>query len=213
MLRHLVGANLQAPGIGSLETLIGLIEPVKHYERGGQQIWSNQLIPLVGLADAAQADSAPSRAFAGDVERMLFAPGAIDRSQADSIAARLQAWSAAGREVSNPLAGTYPAVREALPAAGGLVAAAAAGSEAVQSLVTGVPLGGDRLAASLASLEREAAPNESATELPILKPTRMLVAAAAKQAGRAGMPDDQWRMLVVSTAFPVPAADAVPPGK
>jgi hypothetical protein len=70
-----------------------------------------------------------------------------------------------------------------------------------------VPLGSDKLAASLAALDRDAAPNESATELPVLKPIRMLVAAAAKQADRPKMSDEQWHMLVVSSAFPAPGAD------
>ena len=57
-----------------------------------------------------------------------------------------------------------------------------------------------RLAEGLRVLDRAAEPNESATELPVLAPIRLLVAAAARQGGRQGLPDDQWRMLVVSAA-------------
>jgi hexosaminidase len=213
MLRHLVGENLDAPGVSSLETVISLLEPVKHYERGSQQVWGNQLIALVGLADAAHADSEPSRIFASDVEHMLFAPGGVDRALADSIAARLDAWGTDGKVVADTLAGTYPAVREAIPAGHALADAAAAGDEAVHALTGGAPLGGDRLAARLAALDRAAAPNESATELPLLKPVRMLLAAAAKQGERPGLSDDQWHLLVVSTAFPSPAADGGHPAK
>lgn len=212
MLRHLVGENLKAPGIDSLRTLIGLLEPVKHYERGSQQVWANQLVPLVGLADAALPDSEPSREFAGLVEDMLFAPGRIDRSQADAIGTSLDAWSVAAKSVADTLAGTFPAVREAVAPARALVQACAVGDEAVHALASGAPLADGRLAAGLAALDHDAEPNGSATELPVLKPIRMLLAAAARQGGRAGMPDDQWRLLVVSTAFPAPA-DAAQPAK
>jgi len=212
MLRHLVGENLKAPGIDSLRTLIGLLEPVKHYERGSQQVWANQLVPLVGLADAALPDSEPSREFAGLVEDMLFAPGRIDRSQADAIGTSLDAWSVAAKSVADTLAGTFPAVREAVAPARALVQACAVGDEAVHALASGAPMADGRLAAGLAALDHDAEPNGSATELPVLKPIRMLLAAAARQGGRAGMPDDQWRLLVVSTAFPAPA-DAAQPAK
>ncbi len=205
MLRHLVGENLKAPGIDSLRVLVSLLEPVKHYERGSQQPWANQLIPLVGLADAAEPDSAPSREFSGEVDKLVFAPGAIDRSQADAIGSSLDSWSGAARQVADTLAGTYPALRQAVPPARALVAACAAGDDAVHSLASGAPLGGTALAADLAALDRAGEPNGSGTELPILKPIRMLLAAAAKQGVRAGMPDDQWHLLVVSTAFPDPA--------
>jgi hexosaminidase len=213
MLRHLVGENLAAPGVDSLETVVSLLEPVKRYERGGIQIWSNQLMPLVGLADAAQPESEPSREFAAEVDRMIFAQGGIDRDQARPIGERMRAWSAAGRQVADVLAATYPAVREAIPAGHALVDACAVGAEAVDALAAGIPLGDSKLAAALAVLDRAAAPNESATELPILKTIRLLAAAAARQAGRPGLPEDQWRMLVISTASPKPPADPSQPEK
>jgi hexosaminidase len=209
MLRHLVGENLKAPGIDSLRTLIGLLEPVKHYDRGAQQVWGNQLIPLVGLADAAVPESDPSREFAGQVERMIFAPGRIDRAEADDIGTSMDAWSVASKMVADTLSGTYPALREAVAPAHALADACAVGDEAVHALAAGTPLAGGRLASGLAVLDRAAQANGSATELPVLKPIRMLLAAAAKQGERAGMTDVQWHFLVVSTAFPS-SAD-VPP--
>jgi hexosaminidase len=209
MLRHLVGENLNAPGIASLATLIGLLEPVKHYERGNQQHWSNQLIPLIGLADAARPDSKASREFAGLVDKMLFSPGAIDRAQADDIGSSMVEWSTAAKEVAGTLADQYPGVREAVPPARDLLEACSAGDDAVHALASGVPLPGARLAAGLAALDHAALPNESATELPILKPVRLLLAAAAKQGERKGMTDTAWHELIVLTAFP-PAAAAAP---
>jgi hexosaminidase len=207
MLRHLVGENLDIPGMSSLKTVISLLEPLKHYDRGGRQIWSDQLIPLVGLADAATADSAPSREFAGQVDQLLFAPGGFDLGAADSLAAKLEQWSADAKVVADTLPGTYPAVREAILPSRALVDACAAGTEALRALQKESPMGSDKLAARLASLDRDGEKNESATELPILRPIRMLVAAAARQGNRRGMPDDQWHLLIVSTAFPSQAAD------
>jgi hexosaminidase len=210
MLRHLVGENLEAPGIASLLILISVLEPVKHYERGSRQVWSNQLVPLVGLADAVHPESASSREFAGDVEDMLFAHGAIDRATGESVAGRLRSMGAAGREVAEVLAGTYPAVREAVAPARALADACAVGADAVGSLTSGVPISGDKLAAGLASLDGDGAPNGSATELPVLGPIRLLVAAAAKQASRRGMPAEEWRSLVSSAAFPAPRGGPAP---
>jgi hexosaminidase len=209
MLRHLVGENLDAPGVASLRTFVDLLEPVKHYRRSPLQVWSNQLIPLVGLADAALPDSAPSREFAGAVDRMLFAPGGIDRSRAGPISDRLRGWAAAGREVAEVLPELHPALREAVPTARDLVQACSVGNEALQALAAGAPLAADRLAASLAALDHAGEANGSATELPPLNPIRRLAVAAARQGERAGLSDDAWRALVESTAFPpAPAGTA-----
>src|ERR1035438_6645861 len=113
----------------------------------------------------------------------------------------MRAMNAAAKEVAYTLAGIYPAVRESVTPARNLIDACAVGCDAVQSLASGVPLSAEKLAAGLATLERDAAPNESATELPVLRPIRILVAAAAKQGRRAGMSDENWKTLVVATAF------------
>lgn len=208
MLRHLVGANLQAPGISSLAVLIGLLEPVKRYDRGAQQVWGNQLIPLVGLADAAQPESTPSREFAVEVDTMLFPSGAINLAQAESVSGRMRAMSAAAREVTGTLVGTYPALREAVPPAKDLMDACAVGGEAVKSLASGSPMTAGRLSECLALLDRDAEPNESATMVPVIRPIRLLVAAAATQQRRPGLSDADWRHIVESTAFPSPATPA-----
>ncbi len=200
MLRHLVGENLGAPEFSSLRTLLDLVEPVKVYRRGSLQVWCNQLVPLVGVADAAQPESALSRAFAGSVERMLFAPGGIDRSQAAPLAGLLRAWGADGGVVADQLASVYPAVREAIPSARGLIAACAAGDEAAQALGAGTPLGPERAAACLAALGLAAQENPSATLLPIVSPLRLLVVAAARQGERPGLPGAEWRSRVTAAA-------------
>jgi hexosaminidase len=208
MLRHLAGENLDFPAIASLRTLVSLVEPVKHYQRGALQVWGNQLVPLVGLADAAAPESAASREFSDMVDRMIFAPGGIDRSLAAPIADRLREWAMAGRSVADTLAPAFPALREAAAPARDLVDACAVGSEAVQAIATGNPLGAERLAAGLAALDRSAQPDGSATELPVLSPIRRLLAAAAQEGDRAKLSDEEWRAKVVSVAFPPAPPDA-----
>ena len=202
MLRHLVGENLQIPGIESLRSLIALLEPVKHYQRGREQIWCNQLVPLVALADAVRPDSTPSREFAGRVEQALFGGAAIDGEAVAALSRQLDAWTTAGREIIDPMATVYPAVREAIPPANALIAASAIGTQAIDSLGHRRPLTPAQLAAALTTLDRAGLPNGSATELPVLRPLRLLAAAAAAQSARAGSDATAWRQLVISTAYP-----------
>ena len=208
MLRYLVGANLQAPGIDSLRTLVGIIEPAKHYDRGGLQVWGNQLVPLIELADVSKPESEESRRFAAAVEQAVFAPGGIDRASLSSLIATLKLWQEAGREVADVLAVTYPGVREAIPAARGLVAASSAADNAIQSLGDRAPLSHERVSAEWAILDQAAQPNESATLLPIIAPVRLLVAAAQKQAERPGLTDQQWRTLLLTAAATSKVADS-----
>ncbi len=209
MLRHLFGPDLGAPGIGSLRALVDLIEPVKHYERGHLQPQVEQRNPLVGLADAARPDSAPSRDFAFRVDRMVFAPGGINRSGAGAIREDLGKWAEVGRQVV-ALATDHPALTEAVPVAKGLVDACAAGAAALGSIESATPLAPGPLADARAALDRAAQPNASATELPILRPLRVLVAAAASQGERASLSDDAWRARVDARAFPPAPPDAAP---
>ena len=207
MLRHLVGADLGAPGASSLRTLIALLEPVKGYRRGELQPWANQLVPLIYLADAARADSAPSREFAARVERALFAPGGVDRTAAASLAATLDTWGADGREVAESLSKSLELWEPVAPARA-LAGACAVGADAARSLASGSPAADTALASGLEALDRAAEPNGSATELPVLAPIRLLVAASARQGARAALADEAWRGLVVSTAFPKSPAGA-----
>jgi hexosaminidase len=205
MLRRLGGPGLDASGLASLRELVDLIEPVKHYQRGGLQPQVEQRNPLVGLADAARADSAPSRDFAARVNRMVFAAGGIDRSEAGAIRQDLGRWADVGREVA-ALATDHPALAEAVPVAKGLVDACAAGASALGSLESGTPLAAGPLADARGALDRAAQANASATELPILRPLRVLVTAAAIQGERTGLSDDAWRARVNAGAFPPDAA-------
>jgi hypothetical protein len=138
--------------VAALRTFIDLVEPVKHYKRGGTPGVGNQLVPLIGLADAAQPESEPSREFAASVDEMLFAPGG-DRPGKRRRPSKTSsdAWGAAGREVADTLALSYPAVREAVarrPRARQMPAPWA--PRRVQALASGVPIDAGRLSADLA---------------------------------------------------------------
>jgi hexosaminidase len=199
MLRHLVGENLGAPGVDALRTFISLIEPVKHYQRGRIQVWDNQLMPLVGLADAASPESDAARGFAVGVDHLLFGTRAVDAAEAARLKAVLAGWSAAAAAIG-PLADTCPAVREAIPGAVGLARACSIGAEALDDLSSGTALSADKLAADLGTLDLAGAANESATELPALNPIRLLVAAAAREGARAGTTAGAWRAGVTEAA-------------
>jgi len=202
MLRHLVGANLEIPGIHSLRTYISVIEPVKHYDRGGQQVWMNQLVPLIGIADAAKPESEASRLFATQVDEALFAPGAIDKARLGALLEALSQWGAAAREVADKLPGTYPALREAIPHAQGLAAATTVAEDAIASLQSGTALSPGKASDAVAKLDAAAQPDVSATLIPALGPMRLLVAAARIQARRADLSDEYWKDQVIAVAYP-----------
>jgi hexosaminidase len=201
MLKYLVGENLSAPGVGSLRTLISLLEPVKWYRRGGLQPWSNQLIPLIGLADAAVPDSGPSRDFSRRTDEVLFGGKAIDAAGAQALIPEVESWAAASKEVVS-VAETLPGVWQAVPSAKDLADASSAALEALRSLAAGRALPPDARARALASLARASLPNPSATELPVIDPVRLLVAAAAEQGRRAALGEAEWRKLVEDAAYP-----------
>lgn len=202
MLRHLVGENLSAPGVGSLRTLIALLEPVKKYRRGGLQVWSNQLIPLVGLADAVTPDSEPSRDFARQADNVLFGGPAVDGAGARAMVPLVEAWAAASQEVV-AMAEKLPGVRQAVAPANDLAEASSVAAEALRSLSAGKDLPAEALSRDLDRLSRAAERNPSATELPVVGPIRLLAAAAANQSRRAGLDEAAWRKLVGDAAYPL----------
>ena len=201
MLRHLVGENLGVEGIDSLKTMVELLEPVKHYRRGGIQIWSNQLVPLVGLADAVQPESAACRHLAWDVDSMLFGSATIDKATVRQVSLSFDFWRTEAKGIDK-LADTYPAVREAILPAHAIVSACGPASDASQSLLSGKPLDQAALNAALATLDQATIKNESATVFPGLNSIRLMVAAAAKQELESKMDAEAWHALVIATAFP-----------
>jgi hexosaminidase len=200
MLRHLVGDDLNAPGVSELRTFIDLIEPVKDFQRWRLQPGLNQRVPLVAIADAAAPESELSREFAVKVDSMLFGTSEIDRTLVSPTAALLRAWSSDAAMVAERLVSVHPALLEGTPTAHELLDACNVGGDALRALGSGIPISSESLIKSLTSLDRDAALNESATELPILPPIRLLVSAAANQGERMTLSQEQWRALIASTA-------------
>lgn len=201
MLRHLVGANLAAPGVGELRGLISLVEPVKWYRRGGLQLWGNQLMPLIVLADAASPESEEARLASSAIDAVATGPAASAAASAGGLRPMLRHWSDIAAAIP-PLAARCPAVREAQGPAKALAAASQAAGEAIDSLEGRSPMSWERMQASLAALDDAAKPDVSAVELPVLPAVRRLVVAAGLSGQRAGMGPDAWRTLVETTAAP-----------
>jgi hypothetical protein len=171
---------------------VDLLEP-EGYHRVDIQIWLNQGTPLTGLADVTRPDRGPARAWRDAVSHYLFSPGALDRG-AGALAAPLDYWGHAARVVL-AMGGRreYPALREAKVPAEGVLAAVAIAHAALNALADGRVLSRAWQVESLATLDRAAADNLSATTLPFLPAVRWLTLAAASPAAarRPGEPD--WR--------------------
>ncbi len=202
MLHYLVSPNVDADSIRALQTLVDLLEPVKHYARGRLQNWSNQLIPLVGFADAARPDSTLSRNFADAVNRVLFENSQFDAKSLTVLSEQLKDWSSMGQFVAATLAPKFPALREAVKPAHSLAEASDAGEDAVQVLLLHTIPTEEWLKFRLALLDHAAQPSPSATELPILRPIRLLVFAAYQQNRRTEFSTDAWRKHLNELAFP-----------
>ena len=200
MLRHLVGENLKVAGVESLRTFISIIEPVKGYQRGGLQVWSNQQVPLVYIADAAQPESEACRDLALAVDRMLFSGPGIKKDEAAPIAATLARWNAAGQEVLGSMIPIYPALREAEPNLRSLAASCTVATAALESIESGRPLSSAGLASDLKTLDLACEPSPSATELPSIATVRLLAEAAALQGERTGLSVEAWRAKVAAAA-------------
>ncbi len=210
MVYHLVSPNLDAASLQSLRTFIDAIEPVKHYRRGVLQPWSNQWMPLIGLADAAAPESAPAQIFSAGVDRLLFPARKVDPVLAETLSQQLKAGSAAGRDVATALTPRFPALREGAPIARQLSEASGIGLEAMAALLSGRAPDKAWRNARLATLTRDAESNASATELPMIAPLKLLVVAATTQAQRGTLSDEAWRQKVRAIAFPEKPSTATP---
>jgi len=193
MIDHLVDLNTAPGERQALRTFVDLLEP-EGYHRVEIQIWMNQGTPLTGLADVTRPDRGPARAWRDAVSHYLFAPGALDRGAVAALAAPLDSWSHAARVVL-AMGGRreYPALREAKVPAEGVLAAVAIAQAALNALADGRVLSREWQIEALATLDRAAADNLSATNLPFLPAVRWLTLAAGAPAAarRPGEPD--WR--------------------
>jgi hexosaminidase len=173
-LRRLAGEQATAADLQALRRFVDLLEPVKEYQRGGQQPAASQFTPLTGLADCARPDSAATREFAAAVEEFLAQP----RSAA--AVARVTSILADWRDLADHLLARLPALSprlaEAQPLLRALAEAATAGSAACESWQLGRALSVAKAGEATAAVQRAAIP-AAAVELPAAKPLARLVAA------------------------------------
>jgi hexosaminidase len=173
ILRRLANSN----SIGPLQTLVGLIEPVKEYRRY-QQRPQTMLSPLTGLVDAARPDSQAARQFATMVDGFLSDAPRFGLYRTD-IRDSLTQWRDAGAAL-DPMIDRAPALHEARPLAKDLADVAAAGLEAIAYLTAGNTATTQWRDNQLARLE-EAAKPKAALELVVVASVRKLVIASAQQ--------------------------------
>jgi hexosaminidase len=200
MLDHLVDLATPATERAALATLVDLLEP-EGYHRVQIQFWLNQGVPLTSLADAARPDSRPSREWMESATLYLFAGDGFDSSRAQALESQLKKWREAAQIVLAMAARReYPALREAEVPAQGVVAATGIAEQAIEALERHQPLGRAWRTESLATLDRAAADNLSATKIPFLPAVRLLTAAAGEPAPGTARGTPEWRARITSIA-------------
>ena len=171
MLRRL----MQSDNIGSLRTLVSILEPVKEYRRY-QMRPQNMLSPLTGVVDAATPDSEAARRFSLMVDEFL-ADAPRFHLYRDEITKTLVSWQTASQELEPILART-PALIEVQPLVRNLSILGETGSEAMAHLKFDVEPTKEWRESALAKLDESAKPY-AALEFAVVSGVRKLVLAAA----------------------------------
>ena len=182
-LRRLAGDNASPADLEALRTLVDLLEPVKDYKRGGYQPGAKQFTPLVGLVDSARPDSAAARAFAEQVDALVFSP-VMNASGTAPLKQQIADWNSLAGMLAPGLMTRSPRLQEGASLVQALAVASQVGEEALQAIASGQVPPAEWLPAQLAKLDQAAIPH-AAAELPIIKPLKLLAAAAAGQDKRA----------------------------
>ncbi len=123
MLRRLTGNR----DTGPLRTLIDVIEPLKHYQRGSKRPY-DQFSPLTRVVDAARPDARVARNFNARVDAYL----AGDKSQTGQLKNDLIRWKT-NHEKLLPLIAQSPVLKEVESLSADLSAVAAIGLAALES--------------------------------------------------------------------------------
>jgi hexosaminidase len=192
LLRRMVGGK----EIGPLETLVSVVEPVKHYNRG-QQHPTTMLSPLTGFVDAARPDSEAARHFAALVAGFLAdAPRfQTNREEMERTLAKWRDARPAIEEITR-----RSGLREVEPLAAELSDLAQAGLEALACLAESKDPDGQWGEVKLAILQQAAKPKPSAVEFAILPSVRQLVIAAIELPQLRGQPPLEWQKRVKTLA-------------
>jgi hexosaminidase len=195
LLRRLTGGADIAP----LKVLADVVEPVKGYQRGGQQPAMTTLGPLTHLVDAVSADSIGARQISALVDTLLSDAPQFARGR-EAIVAKFSLW----REGHTPLvqlADSAPALMEITPLADDLAQMSAIGQDAIDCLARGIVPDATWRDARLATLAQAARP-KAALEFPFMSAMRELVIGAAEQAQLQTLTPADWRARVRSLANP-----------
>jgi hexosaminidase len=194
MLRRLARGRETGP----LQTLVGVVEPVKEYRRY-QQRPQTMLSPLTGLVDAARPDSEAARRFAALVDGLLSDAPRFD-SRSRELRQVLSGWRDAGPELE-AMIDASPALHEARPLARDLSAMGEAGLEALSYLSRGVAAPAEWRDARLAALEEAARP-KAALESVVVAGVRQLVVAASELPRLSQATPAEWKTHVKTLAAP-----------
>ncbi len=207
-LRRLAGARATTAEMAALREFVNLLEPVKDYERGGQQPDANQFTPLTGLVDCTRPDSAAARTFAAMVDAMVVEPTSAVANSA-ALSQTLSSWIATTEVLGQGLIIRSPRLQEAAPLVMALKGAAEVGQAALHMLASGTTPAADWLPAQFTKLD-QAAQAHAAVELPVVAALKLLVAAAAGQDQRAKFSDEEWSQFLKKIVSPPvnPAATA-----
>jgi hexosaminidase len=194
LLRRLVGSR----DVSVLRVLANVVEPVKGYQRGGQQKWTT-LGPLTHLVDAVSTDSPVGRqamrlmdGLLSDVPR--FAAGR------EHLRTLFTEWRDS-KPALDALIARAPALQEVAPLVNDLADLGQVGLDALAVLsLNAVPLDAWR-DERVAILDRAARP-KAALEFPFVPMLREMVFAAMSQADMKTMSPADWRAKVKSLAAP-----------
>lgn len=179
MARRIAGGRDTA----ALETLLGVVGPVKVYRRGQEFNKAygrppTQMTPLTRIVDAAIADPAGARTFTTRVERLLADGPAFDRDR-EALRRTFEEWRDSARALDR-LADTRPLLNEARPLIADLGALADIGLEALSRLGAGGVTGGAVWRGAALERLKSAATPRVEVEFGVIEPLQKLVAAAGK---------------------------------
>ena len=195
LLRRLAASR----DIAALKVLAGVVEPVKGYQRGGQQRGQTTLSPMTHLVDAVSADSPGAREARRLMDAMLSdAPRfALNRDRLRTI---FTTWRDSRKELE-ALIDRAPALKEVAPLVADLADLGTAGLASLDMLALAATPLPEWRDAQLAILDRAGRP-KAALEFPMVPMMRELVFGAMSQAEARTMKVDEWRTHVKTLAAP-----------
>jgi len=195
LLRRLTAGADPAP----LRVLADVVEPVKGYQRGGQQSGMTTLGPLTHLVDAVSTDSLGAREVSGLVEHLLSDAPHFMLGR-DQLQTRFASWRDEHAGIVR-LADAAPALAEVTPLADDLAAMGAIGLDAIACLSRGIVPDAAWRDARIATLTEAGRP-KAALEFPFVLAMRELVVAAAEQGQLSTMTPAEWLARVKTLAGP-----------